>query len=58
MGRVSRVPYHQNVDDLLGIESERLAERGALLLPWGALRDTLRADTDPAREALRRARDD
>jgi hypothetical protein len=31
---------------------DRLAELGRLLLPWGTLRDTLRADTDPAREVL------
>ena len=31
---------------------ERLAEFAMLLLPWGTLRDTLRADTDPARAVL------
>jgi hypothetical protein len=35
---------------------ERLAEFAALLLPWGTLRDTLRADTDPARAVLKRVR--
>jgi hypothetical protein len=32
--------------------AERLAEFARLLLPWGTLRDTLRADTAPAREVL------
>src|SRR5262249_11954973 len=32
---------------------ERLAEFARMLLPWGTLRDTLRADTDPAREVLK-----
>jgi hypothetical protein len=32
---------------------DRLAELGRLLLPWGTLRETLRADTDPGREVLR-----
>jgi hypothetical protein len=31
---------------------ERLAEFARLLLPWGTLRTTLRADTDPARAVL------
>jgi hypothetical protein len=35
---------------------ERLAEFARLLLPWGTLRDTLRADTEPARDVLKRAR--
>jgi hypothetical protein len=35
---------------------ERLAELGRLLLPWGTLRETLRADTDPAREVLEQLR--
>jgi hypothetical protein len=35
---------------------ERLAEFAELLLPWGTLRDTLRADTDPARDVLKRVR--
>jgi hypothetical protein len=35
---------------------ERLAEFAELLLPWGTLRETLRADTEPAREVLKRAR--
>jgi hypothetical protein len=35
---------------------ERLAEFATLLLPWGTLRDTLRADTDPAREVLKHVR--
>lgn len=35
---------------------ERLAEFAALLLPWGTLRETLRADTDPARDVLKRVR--
>lgn len=33
----------------------RLAEFARLLLPWGTLRETLRADTDPAREVLKHA---
>lgn len=33
---------------------ERLAEFAALLLPWGTLRDTLRADTELARDVLNR----
>lgn len=33
---------------------ERLAEFAKLLLPWGTLRETPRADTDPAREVLSR----
>lgn len=36
--------------------SERLAEFAELLLPWGTLRETLRADTDPARDVLKRVR--
>lgn len=36
--------------------SERLAEFTRLLFPWGTLRDTLRADTDPAREVLKHVR--
>src|SRR5262245_34956133 len=32
---------------------ERLAELGRLLLPWGTLRETLRADTEAARNVLR-----
>jgi hypothetical protein len=36
--------------------SERLAEFGRLLLPWGTLRDALRADTEGGRDALRRIR--
>jgi hypothetical protein len=36
--------------------SYRLREFARLLFPWGALRDTLRADTDPAREVLNRVR--
>jgi hypothetical protein len=35
---------------------ERLAEFAELLRPWGTLRDTLRADTDPARAVLNRTR--
>lgn len=35
---------------------ERLAELAELLLPWGTLRVTLRADTDPARDVLKRVR--
>lgn len=35
---------------------ERLAEFARLLTPWGTLRDTLRADTDAAREVWSRAR--
>jgi len=35
---------------------ERLAEFAAILLPWGTLRETLRADTDPARDVLKRVR--
>ncbi len=34
---------------------ERLAEFARLLLPWGTLRDTLRADTAPARDVLHRS---
>ena len=33
---------------------ERLAELTRLVLPFGTLRDTLRADTDAARDALER----
>jgi hypothetical protein len=33
---------------------ERLAEFAELLRPWGTLRDTLCADTDPARDVLKR----
>jgi hypothetical protein len=36
---------------------ERLAEFARLLLPWGTLRDTLRADTEPAQDVLKRARE-
>jgi hypothetical protein len=32
--------------------AERLAALGRLLTPWGTLRKTLRADTDPARQVL------
>jgi hypothetical protein len=32
---------------------ERLADLARLVLPFGTLRETLRADTDPAREVLR-----
>lgn len=35
---------------------ERLAEFAELLLPWGTLRDTLRADTDAAGAVLKRVR--
>jgi hypothetical protein len=35
---------------------ERLAEFARLLLSWGTLRDTLRADTDSAREVLKALR--
>ncbi|MBN9119034.1 MAG: hypothetical protein J0I06_07715 [Planctomycetes bacterium] len=35
---------------------ERLAAFAELLAPWGTLRDTLRADTDPARNVLKRVR--
>jgi|GEM_PF-6375761 len=35
---------------------ERLAEFARLLLSWGTLHDTLRADTDPARKVLRGVR--
>jgi hypothetical protein len=35
---------------------ERLAELARLVLPWGTLHQTLRADTDPAREVLTSAR--
>ncbi|QJW99122.1 hypothetical protein [Frigoriglobus tundricola] len=35
---------------------ERLAEFAALLVPWGTLRDTLRADTEAARGVLQRVR--
>jgi hypothetical protein len=35
---------------------ERLAEFARLLFPWGTLRETLRADTDPAREVLQSLR--
>jgi hypothetical protein len=35
---------------------ERLAEFARLLFPWGTLRDSLRADTDPAREVRDRVR--
>jgi hypothetical protein len=35
---------------------QRLAEFARLLLPWGTLRETLRADTEPAREVLNRVR--
>jgi len=35
---------------------ERLAEFATMLLPWGTLRETLRADTDPARDVLKRVR--
>jgi hypothetical protein len=35
---------------------ERLAEFAELLLPWGTLRDTLRADTNPASAVLKRVR--
>ena len=34
---------------------ERLAALAEMLLPWGTLRETLRADTDPARDVLSRA---
>lgn len=36
--------------------AERLAEFARLLLPWGTLRDTFRADTDPARAVLQSLR--
>jgi len=36
--------------------AERLAEFTSLLLPWGTLRQTLRADTDLAREVLKHVR--
>ena len=35
---------------------ERLAEFARLLLPWGTLGATLRADTAPARDVLHRIR--
>jgi hypothetical protein len=35
---------------------ERLAEFATMLLPWGTLRETLRADTNSAREVLKRDR--
>jgi hypothetical protein len=35
---------------------DRLAEFAALLAPWGTLRESLRADTDPARAVLQRLR--
>jgi hypothetical protein len=35
---------------------ERLAEFAKLLLPWGTLRETLRADTEAARDVLNRVR--
>jgi hypothetical protein len=35
---------------------ERLAEFADLLLPWGTLRETLKADTDGAREVLQYVR--
>jgi hypothetical protein len=36
--------------------AERLAEFARLLLPWGTLRETLRADTDHARDVLKQTR--
>ena len=35
---------------------ERLADLARLIIPFGTLRDTLRADTDPAREVLQMSR--